>query len=84
MQQTVDIRPSARISNVFSTYLEIIVACEHKPVPPPLIQQLDDSGRMVIPVGPPGGYQSLFLITKEGEQVKSRNLGGVRFVPLTR
>ena len=62
----------------------IIVTCAPDHVPPPLIQQLDDSGRMVIPVGPPGGYQSLFLITKEGEQVKSRNLGGVRFVPLTR
>jgi protein-L-isoaspartate O-methyltransferase len=38
---------------------------------------------MVVPVGPPGGYQSLFLVTKEKGEVKSQNLGGVRFVPLT-
>jgi protein-L-isoaspartate O-methyltransferase len=36
-----------------------------------------------LPVGPPGGYQSLWLITKQGDQVLSKNLGGVSFVPLT-
>jgi protein-L-isoaspartate(D-aspartate) O-methyltransferase len=44
---------------------------------------LKDGGRLVIPVGPPGGYQSLWLITKQDDQVLTRNLGGVRFVPLT-
>lgn len=62
----------------------IIVTCAPDHIPPPLIQQLRDGGRMVVPVGPPGGYQSLFLITKERGEVKSQNLGGVRFVPLTR
>jgi protein-L-isoaspartate(D-aspartate) O-methyltransferase len=62
----------------------IIVTCAPDHVPPELVKQLKDGGRMVIPVGPPGGYQSLFLITKEDGQAKSESLGGVRFVPLTR
>ncbi|MBN1642476.1 MAG: protein-L-isoaspartate(D-aspartate) O-methyltransferase [Anaerolineae bacterium] len=62
----------------------IIVTCAPDHVPPPLTQQLAEGGRMVVPVGPPGGYQSLFLITKADGEVKSQSLGGVRFVPLTR
>ena len=64
-------------------YDAIIVTCAPDHIPQPLIQQLKDGGRMVLPVGPPGGYQSLWLITKQGDQVLSKNLGGVRFVPLT-
>ncbi len=64
-------------------YDAIIVTCAPDHIPQPLVQQLKDGGRMVLPVGPPGGYQSLWLITKQGDQVLSKNLGGVRFVPLT-
>ena len=64
-------------------YDAIIVTCAPDHIPQPLIQQLKDGGRLVVPVGPPGGYQSLWLITKQGDQVLTRNLGGVRFVPLT-
>jgi protein-L-isoaspartate(D-aspartate) O-methyltransferase len=62
----------------------IIVTCAPDHVPPELIQQLDDDGRLVIPVGPPGGYQNLFLITKQDGRAHSQSMGGVRFVPLTR
>jgi len=64
-------------------YDAIIVTCAPDHIPHPLVQQLKDGGRMVLPVGPPGGYQSLWLLTKQGDQVLSQNLGGVRFVPLT-
>jgi len=64
-------------------YDAIIVTCAAAHLPQPLIQQLKDGGRLVLPVGPPGGYQSLWLITKQDDQVLTRNLGGVRFVPLT-
>jgi len=67
----------------YAPYDAIIVTCAPDHIPQPLVQQLKDGGRMVLPVGPPGGYQSLWLITKQGDQVLSRNLGGVRFVPLT-
>jgi len=65
-------------------YDAIIVTCAPDHIPSPLIAQLGEGGRMVLPVGPPGGYQSLFLVTKENGEVRSKNLGGVRFVPLTR
>ena len=38
---------------------------------------------MVIPIGPPGGYQSLWKFVKNGGQLGAENLGGVAFVPLT-
>jgi protein-L-isoaspartate(D-aspartate) O-methyltransferase len=67
----------------YAPYDAIIVTCAPDHIPQPLVQQLKDGGRMVLPVGPPGGYQSLWLITKQGDQVLSKNLGGVSFVPLT-
>jgi len=67
----------------YAPYDAIIVTCAPDHIPQPLIQQLKDGGRLVIPVGPPGGYQSLWLIKKQGDQVLAKNLGGVRFVPLT-
>ncbi len=60
----------------------IIVTAAPDHIPQPLLQQLTDDGRLVIPVGPPGGYQTLWQLVKEGENVKAVNIGGVRFVPL--
>ena len=62
----------------------IIVTAAPDHVPQPLLNQLADGGRMVIPVGPPGGYQSLWFITREGDEFNNYNWGGVRFVPFTR
>lgn len=64
-------------------YDAIVVTAAPDHVPRPLIQQLKDGGRLVIPVGPPGGYQTLWQLTKQGDDVTTRNLGGVRFVPFT-
>ena len=38
--------------------------------------------RMVIPVGPPGDYQVLWLLRRQGEEIISERIGGVWFVPL--
>jgi protein-L-isoaspartate(D-aspartate) O-methyltransferase len=63
----------------------IIVTAAPDHVPQPLLQQLKVGGVMVIPVGPVGGFQELWRITRiDEETVKSESLGGVRFVPLTR
>jgi protein-L-isoaspartate(D-aspartate) O-methyltransferase len=59
----------------------ITAAVDH--VPPPLIAQLKDGGRLVLPLGSPFGYQSLVLVTKRGQDVVLRNIIGVLFVPLT-
>ncbi len=64
-------------------YDAIIVTAAPDHIPQPLVQQLADGAKLVIPVGPPGGYQTLWEITKEGDQVKKRNVTGVLFVPLT-
>jgi protein-L-isoaspartate(D-aspartate) O-methyltransferase len=62
----------------------IIVTAAPDHVPQPLVNQLADGGKMVIPIGPPGGYQSLWLLERKGDEVVRTNWGGVRFVPLTR
>lgn len=62
----------------------ILVTAAPDHVPPPLVQQLKEGGRMVVPVGPPGLVQTLWRITKEGGQLKFHNLGAVMFVPLVR
>ena len=62
----------------------IIVTCAIDHVPPPLVEQLKEGGRMVIPVGPPYSIQTLWLFTKENQQLISENLGAVTFVPLLR
>jgi len=64
-------------------YDGIIVTCAPDHIPQPLVNQLADGGRMVIPVGPPGSYQVLWLIEREGEEIRSERVMGVAFVPLT-
>jgi protein-L-isoaspartate(D-aspartate) O-methyltransferase len=63
----------------------IIVTAAPDHVPPPLLEQLKIGGVMVIPVGPVGGYQELWKITRiEENKFERKSLGGVRFVPFTR
>lgn len=60
----------------------VTAAAEH--IPPPLIQQLKEGGRMIIPVGHPFFVQNLVLVEKKGGKITTRNIAPVRFVPLTR
>ncbi len=62
----------------------IIVTAAADHVPPPLIQQLKEGGRMVIPVGAPFFIQTLMLVEKKGGKITTRSLMPVRFVPFTR
>jgi protein-L-isoaspartate(D-aspartate) O-methyltransferase len=64
-------------------YDAIIVTAAPDHLPQPLIQQLKNGGRLVIPIGPIGGYQALWRFTRDGEDLHAVNLGGVIFVPLT-
>ncbi len=61
----------------------ILAAASGSHVPKALTEQLADGGRLVMPVGDPGGAQDLVKITKgpEGELIND-SLGSVRFVPL--
>ena len=62
----------------------IVVTAAAEFVPPPLIEQLKDGGKMIIPVGTPFTTQQLLLIEKKGDKIKTKNLMFVRFVPFTR
>ena len=62
----------------------IIVTAAASHVPPPLIEQLKDGGRMIIPVGNPFLWQELVLVEKNADgTVTTRHVTTVRFVPLT-
>ena len=66
-------------------YDAIIVTAAPDHLPPPLVAQLDpDGGRMVIPIGPVGDVQVLWLVTRQGDEVSMERVLEVRFVPLTR
>ncbi|MGQ9629658.1 MAG: protein-L-isoaspartate(D-aspartate) O-methyltransferase [bacterium] len=58
----------------------ITAAANH--VPPPLLAQLKDGGKLVMPLGNPLGYQNLVLIEKKGKEIVTTNITGVLFVPM--
>jgi protein-L-isoaspartate(D-aspartate) O-methyltransferase len=60
----------------------IIVTCAPENVPQPLVEQLKDGGRMIIPVGP-AGNQELVLLRKQGNRLEKRATLPVSFVPMT-
>jgi protein-L-isoaspartate(D-aspartate) O-methyltransferase len=61
----------------------IIVTAAPNQVPPPQVEQLREGGRMVIPVGE-SGSQKLYLLEKQGGQIRQTTVIPVKFVPLTR
>jgi protein-L-isoaspartate(D-aspartate) O-methyltransferase len=66
-------------------YDAIIVTAAPDHLPSPLVAQLDpDGGRMVIPIGPVGDVQVLWLVTRQGDEVAMERVLEVTFVPLTR
>ncbi|MCP5206366.1 MAG: protein-L-isoaspartate(D-aspartate) O-methyltransferase [Hahellaceae bacterium] len=58
----------------------IIVTAAPKDVPPELLKQLDEGGRLVIPVG--DNSQQLLVITRRGNEFDRRIVESVNFVPL--
>ena len=65
-------------------YDAIIVTAAAEFVPPPLIEQLKDGGKIVIPIGSPFMNQMLMLIEKKGKKITTKSLLPVVFVPFTR
>ena len=61
---------------------KIIVTCSPEKVPRPLVEQLREGGRMVIPVGE-RYQQSLYLLTKENGELVADELRPTLFVPMT-
>lgn len=62
----------------------IVVTAAPGHVPPPLIKQLKQGGRLIIPIGGVYQVQTLMVLTKEASgRVKTRQVIPVRFVPMT-
>jgi protein-L-isoaspartate(D-aspartate) O-methyltransferase len=68
----------------FAPYDAIVVTAAADHIPGPLVEQLRDGGRMVIPVGSPFHTQMLMLVTRNGDDILTQSLIPVRFVPFTR
>jgi len=60
----------------------IIVTAADDHIPQPLIDQLAENGRLVMPIGQPASAQQLVLATKKNGKIDKRKLAMVRFVPL--
>jgi protein-L-isoaspartate(D-aspartate) O-methyltransferase len=68
----------------YAPFNGIIATAAPERVPQPLVDQLAEGGRLVIPVGPEMSYQSLWKYVKgKNGELKGQDMGGVAFVPLT-
>ncbi len=68
----------------FAPFDAIIVTAAPDHLPQPLVGQLKDGARLVIPIGPIGAVQSLWLFHLNNGDLQAENLGAVQFVPFTR
>jgi len=62
---------------------KIILTCAVKEIPKALIEQLQEGGRIIAPIGATGGVQQLVLATKTNGELKHKQVLPVRFVPMT-
>jgi protein-L-isoaspartate(D-aspartate) O-methyltransferase len=77
---TVEVGDGSRGLEKYQPYDAIYVTCAAPSIPQPLLDQLKEYGKLLIPVG--SMFCELQLITKEKDTIRSSNLGGCVFVPL--
>ena len=65
----------------YAPYDAILVSAGGPGIPQPLVEQLADGGRMLVPVGG-RDEQTLKLVRRQGAQVQTSDVAPVRFVPL--
>lgn len=68
----------------YAPYDAIILTCAPEEIPKPLIEQLKDGGRMVLPLGPAYKEQTLMVVEKRGKKIYKKEIIPVRFVPMVR
>ncbi len=64
-------------------YDAIVVTCAATHIPPDLVSQLADGGRLVLPLGSPYRWQTLTVVEKKGGETTVQYFGEVIFVPMT-
>jgi protein-L-isoaspartate(D-aspartate) O-methyltransferase len=64
-----------------SPFDRIFVACASPDIPPPLLNQLKNDGKLLIPAGE-GFYSELIECHKTNNDIMKKNLGGCAFVPM--
>jgi protein-L-isoaspartate(D-aspartate) O-methyltransferase len=67
----------------YAPFDAIIVTAAPDHLPAPLIEQLAEGGRIVIPIGPPSCFQNLWKFVKIGGKLRAFHKGEVCFVPFT-
>ncbi len=67
----------------YQPYDAIMITAAVDHIPPPLIQQLKEGGRLILPLGNPLYYQTLTLVEKREGQLYTKHILDVRFVPMT-
>jgi protein-L-isoaspartate(D-aspartate) O-methyltransferase len=60
----------------------IMITASANHIPPPLIRQLKEGGRLILPLGSTVYFQTLTLVTKRKGDLDVQQLGGVTFVPM--
>ena len=60
----------------------VVVTAGGPTVPPTLLEQLAEGGRLVMPVGLRDGHQELLRVRRDGDTYRTEDLGGVQVVPL--
>lgn len=66
----------------YAPFDAIIITASANHIPPPLIKQLKEGGRLIIPLGRTVYHQTLILATKKDGKLDVEQMGGVRFVPM--
>lgn len=61
----------------------IMITASVNHIPPPLIHQLKEGGRLILPLGNPFSFQNLVLVTKQSGNYRVEQITGVLFVPMT-
>ncbi|MFO8085551.1 MAG: protein-L-isoaspartate(D-aspartate) O-methyltransferase [Desulfobacterales bacterium] len=66
-----------------SPFDAVMITASVDHIPPPLLSQLKDGGKLILPLGNPFSYQNLTLVTRKGEDYSVKQITGVLFVPMT-
>lgn len=67
----------------YAPFDAIIITASANHIPPPLIKQLKEGGRLIIPLGSTVYYQTLTLATKKKGVIDLEQITSVAFVPMT-